>query len=47
MEPFQCFDKKMTQSDLCFDRISLAAVLGRDVGSKGGGRKPLSGDYWN
>lgn len=34
----------MTQSDLYFDRITLAAMLGIDVGSKGGSRKTLSGD---
>jgi len=40
---YRVLSREMTQSDLYFDRIILAAMLGIDVGSKDGSRKTLSG----
>lgn len=40
---YRVSSREMTQSDLYFDRIILAARLGIDVGSKDASRKTLSG----
>lgn len=42
---YRVLSREMTQSGLFFDRITLVAMLGIDVGSKGGSRKTLSGGY--
>lgn len=44
-EPVQGFEQRNDPKWFIFDRITLVAMLGIDVGSKDGSRKTLSGGY--